>query len=132
VWIVHIRGGTVARHAETPNTPKRWCSPTKKGRDDAAPYPGFKTIARRMGITETAVRHHARKLERKGFLWREKQVGTTNRFHLSLQGTGGVEAQRRSLGQGRSDIRESREAGSSRAGRDPSLMQSTSKRRPPP
>ena len=47
-----------------------------------APYPAFKTLAKRMGITATSARNHARKLEQKSYLHREKRVGTTNRFHL--------------------------------------------------
>lgn len=50
--------------------------------DKAAPYPGFKIIARRMSVTPEAVRLLARSLEKKGFLYRQKQVGTTNKFHL--------------------------------------------------
>ncbi|AMV19683.1 helix-turn-helix domain-containing protein [Planctomyces sp. SH-PL14] len=50
--------------------------------DDNAPFPALKTIGRRMGITSTSVRSHVRRLEEKGLLAREMQVGTTNRFHL--------------------------------------------------
>lgn len=50
--------------------------------DEKAPFPGFKTIAKRMGLTDTQVRNHARSLDRKGYLQRIKRVGTTNRFHL--------------------------------------------------
>lgn len=50
--------------------------------DEKAPFPGFKTVAKRMGMTDTQVRNHARSLERKGYLQRVKRVGTTNRFHL--------------------------------------------------
>ncbi len=50
--------------------------------DEKAPFPGFKTIAKRMGMTDTQVRNHARSLERKGYLQRVKRIGTTNRFHL--------------------------------------------------
>ena len=50
--------------------------------DSDAPYPGFKTLAKRMGMSMTAARGHARKLEIKRYLRRERQVGTTNRFHL--------------------------------------------------
>ncbi len=51
--------------------------------DAAMPFPGFKTLARRMGITDTSARNHARSLERKGYLKREKRVGTTNLFDLT-------------------------------------------------
>jgi hypothetical protein len=50
--------------------------------DASAPYPGFKSIARKMKISPEATRVHARSLEAKGFLRREKKVGETNRFHL--------------------------------------------------
>ncbi|HYT91465.1 MAG TPA: helix-turn-helix domain-containing protein [Gemmataceae bacterium] len=52
--------------------------------DNAPPFPGFKTLARRMGMTDTSVRNHARSLERKGYLKRTKRVGTTNLFDLTL------------------------------------------------
>ncbi|AIE85496.1 AsnC family transcriptional regulator [Fimbriimonas ginsengisoli Gsoil 348] len=50
--------------------------------DAKAPYPGFETLAKRMGMTSTAVRNHARSLEKKGYLKREPRVSQTNRFHL--------------------------------------------------
>ena len=46
------------------------------------PYPSFKRIARMMGVSATAVRGHARRLEKKGLIKRKEQVGTTNRFDL--------------------------------------------------
>jgi hypothetical protein len=51
--------------------------------DTTPPFPGFKTLANRMGISTTAVRNHARSLEKKGYLFREKRVGTTNLFDLT-------------------------------------------------
>ncbi len=51
--------------------------------DAAPPFPGFKTLARRMGVTTTSVRNHARSLEKKGYLLRQKRVGTTNHFELN-------------------------------------------------
>lgn len=48
----------------------------------AAPYPAFKTLAQRMGISVTAVRGHARRLQSKGYLERKIRVGNTNRFNL--------------------------------------------------
>jgi hypothetical protein len=68
--------------------------------DDAPPFPGFKSISRRMGISITAARQLARRLETKGYLIREKQKGATNRFHLqplfqaleALQAAAGGEA----------------------------------------
>lgn len=50
--------------------------------DEAMPFPGFNTLARRMGVTATSVRNHARSLELKGFLRRLKRIGTTNHFDL--------------------------------------------------
>ncbi len=50
--------------------------------DDAPPFPGFKSLSKRMGISITAGRQLARRLETKGYLIREKQKGETNRFHL--------------------------------------------------
>jgi DNA-binding MarR family transcriptional regulator len=38
---------------------------------------------KKMGVSSTAVRNHARSLEAKGYLRREMQVGSTNRFDLS-------------------------------------------------
>jgi Helix-turn-helix domain len=51
--------------------------------DAAPPFPGFKTLARRMGVTATSVRNHARALEHKGYLRRVKRIGTTNYFELT-------------------------------------------------
>jgi hypothetical protein len=51
--------------------------------DKDRPYPGFKLIAERMGITHTAARNHARHLEQKNYVKRIKRVGTTNEFDLS-------------------------------------------------
>jgi hypothetical protein len=52
--------------------------------DDAMPWPAFKTLAKRMGISATAVRNHARSLEtRKKYLVRHKRVGQPNLFDLT-------------------------------------------------
>ena len=51
--------------------------------DEKAPYPGFETLGKRMGMTATAVRNHARSLEKKGYLRRQLRVSQTNKFHLS-------------------------------------------------
>jgi DnaD-like protein len=51
--------------------------------DQNAPFPAFKTIAKKMGVSSTAVRNHARSLEAKRYLQREMQVGSTNRFDLN-------------------------------------------------
>ena len=50
--------------------------------DKNAPYPGFETLAKRMGISATQVRNHARALEKNGYLERELRVSNTNKFHL--------------------------------------------------
>jgi hypothetical protein len=51
--------------------------------DAAPPFPGFTTLAKRMGISPTAARAHARSLEKKGYLVRQMRVGTTNKFDLT-------------------------------------------------
>ncbi len=51
--------------------------------DDAPPFPGFTTLAKRMGISATAARGHARSLENKGYLVRQMRIGTTNKFDLT-------------------------------------------------
>ena len=50
--------------------------------DRNAPFPSLRTVAKRMGITPPSVRTHLRSLEAKQILFREMQVGQTNRFHL--------------------------------------------------
>ena len=50
--------------------------------DGNAPYPSYRTLARRMGVSETYARKLARQLEAKGFLRRVVREGTTNRFDL--------------------------------------------------
>ena len=53
--------------------------------DKSAPYPGFKSLAKKMGVTMTAVRGYARSLEKdKKVLRREIRVDDTNIFHLDL------------------------------------------------
>ena len=47
-----------------------------------APFPAFKTIAKRMGVTDAQTRNHARSLARKGYLRRVFRVGTTNLFYF--------------------------------------------------
>lgn len=51
--------------------------------DSNAPYPSFKTLAKRMGVSPEAARSYARCLQRNGYLVREGQIGETNRFHLN-------------------------------------------------
>jgi len=46
------------------------------------PFPGFKRLAKRMGMTPTAVRAHARSLEKKGLLRRVERSGKANLFDL--------------------------------------------------
>jgi hypothetical protein len=46
------------------------------------PFPGFKRLAKRMGMTPTGVRAHARSLQRKGLLRRVKRPGKANVFDL--------------------------------------------------
>jgi hypothetical protein len=48
----------------------------------AAPFPAYKTIAQRMGVTAKTARRIAASLEHKKYLVREMRVGATNRFHL--------------------------------------------------
>ena len=50
--------------------------------DSNAPYPGYKKLAKRMGISAQSARIYARKLQKKGYLHREFKTGETNRFHL--------------------------------------------------
>ena len=50
--------------------------------DASAPYPAFKTLATRMGISPQAARILARSLQTKGYLHREFKTGETNRFHF--------------------------------------------------
>jgi hypothetical protein len=51
--------------------------------DEKHPRPAFKTLAKRMGITDTAVRNHARSLEKKTYLLRIKRIGQPNHFDLT-------------------------------------------------
>ena len=48
-----------------------------------APWPSFKRLANRMGLTPTAVRNHARNLEKKGYLRRIERRGRANQFDLT-------------------------------------------------
>lgn len=51
--------------------------------DQKMPRPGFKTVAKRMGISDTQARSYARNLEKNKYLARVSRVGQTNRFDLS-------------------------------------------------
>lgn len=50
--------------------------------DKQAPYPGYKTLAQRMGVSEVYARKIARALEEKGYLHRKVRVSQTNQFDL--------------------------------------------------
>jgi len=50
---------------------------------EAAPYPGYKTIAKRMGVSDKTARRLAKSLEDKKYLVREVRQANTNRFHLT-------------------------------------------------
>ena len=51
--------------------------------DSDAPFPAYKTLAARMGVSDKMARRHARSLEIKGYLKRIMRVGQTNRFDLT-------------------------------------------------
>ena len=51
--------------------------------DAKAPFPGYKKVAARMGISEAYARKLARSLEGKGFLRRIARVGSTNAFDFT-------------------------------------------------
>jgi Helix-turn-helix domain len=50
---------------------------------EQAPYPGYKTIAKRMGVSDKTARRLAKSLEDKKYLIREVRQANTNRFHLA-------------------------------------------------
>ena len=50
---------------------------------EAPPYPGYKTIAKRMGVSDKTARRLAKCLEEKKYLVREVRQANTNRFHLN-------------------------------------------------
>jgi hypothetical protein len=49
----------------------------------AAPFPSYRTIANRMGVTDKMVRRYAQRLQQKGFLVREFRNRAPNRFDLT-------------------------------------------------
>lgn len=51
--------------------------------DADAPFPGYATLAQRMGISLKMARRHAQQLEVKKYLRREIRRGKTNKFDLS-------------------------------------------------
>ena len=50
--------------------------------DEAAPFPSYVTLARRMGVSTKMVRRYAKALDGKGYLNRVVRTGDTNRFDL--------------------------------------------------
>lgn len=49
----------------------------------AAPYPSYKTIAKRMGVSDKMVRRYAQSLETKKYLHRVLRKNTSNRYDLT-------------------------------------------------
>lgn len=47
-----------------------------------APYPGYKTLAKRMAVSDKTARRLAKSLEDKKYLVREIREAQTNKFHL--------------------------------------------------
>lgn len=50
---------------------------------ESAPFPSYKSLAARMGVTDKMVRRYAANLEGKGYLRRYARIGSTNTFDLS-------------------------------------------------
>ena len=51
--------------------------------DENAPFPGYKTIAKQMGVSDKSARRYAQSLEQKGYIRREMRKGETNKFHIT-------------------------------------------------
>ena len=51
--------------------------------DESAPYPGYKTLAKQMGISHKSARRYAQSLEEKHYLRRRMRIAETNKFDLS-------------------------------------------------
>ena len=51
--------------------------------DAEAPFPGYKTLAKFMGVSDKMARRHAQSLEVKGYLVRKLRVSQTNKFDLT-------------------------------------------------
>lgn len=51
--------------------------------DSRSPYPSYRMLARRMNVSDKAVRRHAQNLETKKLLKRGQRIGGTNRFDLT-------------------------------------------------
>lgn len=52
--------------------------------DAKLPYPGYKTIAKRMGISDTMARTHARDLKTMHYLRIVPRLAQTNRFDFGM------------------------------------------------
>lgn len=52
-------------------------------RDTRMPYPSFSTIAEKMGVTVSASRGYARRLEKRGLIRRVVRSGQTSQFDLT-------------------------------------------------
>ena len=50
---------------------------------EEAPWPSYRKLAKRMGVSDKMVRRHAQSLATKGYLMREVRRAQTNRFHLN-------------------------------------------------
>jgi hypothetical protein len=50
--------------------------------DEKPPFPAFKTLAHKMGLTEQQIRVHALSLVRKGVMGKTPRLGKPNLFHL--------------------------------------------------
>jgi len=51
--------------------------------DGDAPFPAYKTLAKRMVVSVKTARRLAKSLDEKKYLRREMRTGETNRFHLT-------------------------------------------------
>jgi len=51
--------------------------------NEMAPYPGYKTLAKQMGVSHKSARRYAQSLEAKGYLRRRVRIAETNRFDIS-------------------------------------------------
>ena len=50
--------------------------------DKYAPYPSYKTLGERMGVSIKSARRFAASLQQKGFLWRQYTTGRSNQFGI--------------------------------------------------
>jgi len=55
---------------------------TYKWSEDA-PFPSYKSLATKMGVTDKMARRYAANLEAKGYLRRQPRIGSTNTFDLN-------------------------------------------------